>query len=526
MFIVSNENLIDKSIGSTENDSWSVGIYIAIGLIVLGVLYWFFKGPTGPEKKIVIKINGFDIEFDSNSLCINHNNKNIHVIKSDENIRNLLKRNVSDKKREESIREIIHKYFSKTYLNSIKRYIHIIDLNDDQECDIGSCERPYIYSNINFLINQLRPFYDLCDNDTKVAYDNLVDLYSKIQLFEHGDWQIMRFNGFCVILYNDRALERHEDADSEDCHYSFEDDGKTDLEALLTIKLSEMCIKNCDKILKIAEDLGKDIKIENAFDVKYGRYNKFYSNNQVNLFNILCNNTQEFIDIVEKDFGILNENAKKKVNDIKNILNEFQVTEDASVDKLKIVFLKFRLFRICKISANSKAIDEFYTKSLGKNGEVVESGEISYMMNNRRNYVEFAANNRGNYVKFVYVDNIEDLKTQTLKYILNYEFDRIFKSIDEKNASLNGQRYDHAIRECNKFIDKKIRWVGFDLFVCGMIVNKSDDAKHNFKEFVERISGANIRFKSVDKWEYDARRKSELFLEQLRNFNYGAPIKR
>ena len=50
MFIVSNESLTDTYIENIENskdDSSSVGIYVVLGLICLGVLYWYFLCPYG-----------------------------------------------------------------------------------------------------------------------------------------------------------------------------------------------------------------------------------------------------------------------------------------------------------------------------------------------------------------------------------------------------------------------------------------------------------------------------------------------
>ena len=214
------------------------------------------------------------------------------------------------------------------------------------------------------------------------------------------------------------------------------------------------------------------------------------------MLDTLCEYIQEFVDIVDKDVGILNNDAKAKIDKIKGILSEFKVTKDTSVAKLKIVFKKFRLASIGEVSANGKDVDEFYNngaKSFDINGIDVVSDKVSYMMNNYRNYVEFTDRD---YNQTIYSDNMEDFRLEINSDIddLDGDFKIIRESIDREFNSLVGKDYNSTVSQFNKFINDRICYIGFKCFVIGVISGKIEDMKSRFKQFVKSISDANLTY--------------------------------
>ena len=194
--------------------------------------------------EITMKINGFDIQLNSYNLEIMYNSNYIKYISVVDNkdARDLRYRNVSDEKRKNLIVKIISNHFVK----DINMFIDIVDLKISGKINVDDISNN-IVDRIGSFLDKYKLLCALFDNDTKSAYDNLVKIYGEIPSFQDVNWKIIRLNGFCVMLNGDKEV------------LNFEDDGKIDLKDLLTSKLSEMCIANCDKILKISDDLGNDI---------------------------------------------------------------------------------------------------------------------------------------------------------------------------------------------------------------------------------------------------------------------------
>ena len=443
MFI--NMNTIDEmsliTVGN-ENDeegfSWLGWLLRSTFIVILVKLFCYFMVPV---DKIAIKVSDFDFILMKNTLRIidNVNDSIIEEIKDCSDCNELLYNTVDDKRREEVVLKIINDIYAARISNSITNI---------ENSDVLFS----VFEDIDDISNKFKKLAVIINEKTKIEYGNLMKILNETKSVKSGDWKIVAFGKKFFIFHKDIVVLK------------FEDDISGDLLTLLSSKISEICFENCGKIVKFFDGFNKDKFIKDDLCIRYGSYTSedsydLFKRIDVKLFDSLFIKVQTFVELVNDDLSIINNDVRSEFSKVKSVFAEFKNDATNSGDKLKIVFKKFRDFVVCAISADAKDIDEFVKDANDK--------KFSYHISKEDHEVKF--NNHNYNIQFVANDMVDlNNKIQTEATLLLNNIDSIIDSVRQTCKSFDGKAHmtiDQVVTRIIDSVDVKIRDFVFKIFI-------------------------------------------------------------